>query len=548
MRQRGWLLAVVAVTLSAALTAPVSAVVKPKVPTVLTLSIPGPITGCYYYGSGANDSLRAVLDLVRPSAFTNDPTGNFIGASGPITQAELVSLSPQTVVYTLNTTWLWSNGLAFNGEDLLQWYLRARALQSSSVDGYRDIGSLQVSSSDDKVRVVFAQPYSDWTSLFRDVGQRDRPLTCSLETLESEPSLGPYQLQSISSSGAVLVRNEQWKGARVHFDQINVRTNLLPALFRGSNFADYRTTMSPTQLNGLTNSATLDGHIGSSNRIVTVGFSPHRVLSSQLAVRQFLSWSLDRQRLINQTVGSLTYSPGLGASVLYSQGQHFYSGTVGTGPINQSPAPINTTIPTQANQDCVTCAPGVLSAAGFVKKSSLWRTPNGGPLVVTVAIGPSRFDRMVASNVLDQWRGAGVATRLVNVSSDQAVAALLAHGHADAGIFTVTANQVTSLTARSWIGHNYGDSLDLGWRSLLIDQWYASALDTFNANDAASTWLEIDHQITTQAWERPLFTLPSIVTWSTNVAGVYGSVALQSFVDEVPTWGYAPPVVNPSPM
>ncbi len=511
---------------------------------VLTLSIPGPITGCYYYGSGADASLRAILDLVRPSAFTNDPTGNFVGSPGPISQAELVSLTPQTVVYSLNTNWRWTNGLHFNGEDLKQWYLRARVLASSLVDGYRDIGSLSVNAADDKVRVVFAQPYSDWPSLFRDVSQRDRPLNCTLSSLASEPSLGPYVLSSISASGAELVRNQLWTAVRAHFDVISIRTNVAPNHFRGTNFVDYRSTLSASQLSYLAQSSRLDGHVGSSNKIVTVGYSAHRKLTVQLAVRQFLSWSINRQRIIDDTIGPLTYSQGLAASTIFSQGQRYYPGGVGIGPSGQSPPSLTTTIPTGVGQDCGACAPGVLLGAGFVKKNALWRTPTGAGLAIAVAVGPTTLDQLVATEVINQWRAAGVASTPISAPSDQVVASLLAHGQADVGIFTTTANAVASQTARSWTGRNVGDGFDLGWRSALIDQWYASALDTFNANDAAATWLEIDHQITTQAWERPLFTVPSIVTWSTNVSGVYGSVALESFVDEVPTWGNAVPSIN----
>ncbi len=548
MRARGLILAT-ALVLSSAFVAPVSAS-TPSTTThsasTLTLSIPGPITGCYFYGAGANDSLRALLDLVRPSAFTTNPTGDVVGAPGPIVSAELVSLAPQTVIYTINTSWRWSNGVAFSGEDLRQWYLRARVLPVTATDGYRAIGSLQVSAAGDKVRVVFAQPYADWASLFRDVNERNGPLTCTLSTLASSPSLGPYVLRAISAHGATLVRSESWKGTRVRFDVISVRTDLAPSLFRPTNFVDYRTSLSPQQLNELTNTSLLDGHIGSSNAIVTVGFSPHRALTVQLAVRQFLSWAIDRQRVINQELGPFTFSQGLGASTIFSQGQRHYPGIPGLGPLGQAQQAPLTTIPTSAAQDCVSCAPGVLTAAGFIKKNALWRSPSGAPVVVSVAVGPSVVDRSSALIVESQWRAAGVATRTLSAPTDQAVAAMLAHGTADVGIFTLRTGTFPSQSARWWTQRNFGDGYDIGWRSSLIDQWYSSALDTFNPNDAATTYGEIDHQITTQAWERPLFTLPSVVTWSTNVAGIYGSVTLQSFVDELPTWGTAPSGTNSS--
>jgi peptide/nickel transport system substrate-binding protein len=547
VRPKGWFVAAAAVALGISLIAPVAATTTTTASSHsarLTLSIPGPITGCYYYGSGANASLRAILDLVRPSAFTTNPTGDLVGATGPIVQAELVSLAPQTVVYSINTSWHWSNGLAFNGEDLRQWYLRARVLATSAVDGYRDIGSLSVDSANDKVRVVFARPYADWATLFRDVSQRNRPLNCSLATLAAEPSLGPYVLTSINSQSALLTRNRLWSGPNVRFNTVVVKTNLAPRSFGRRDFVDYRSSMTQSQLTELTNTTVLDGHIGSSNKIVTVGFSPHRALTVQLAVREFLGWSIDRQQLINRELGPLTFSPGLADSALFSQGERQYPGTPGLGPLGQSQLAPNTAIPTTVGQDCVSCAPSVLAAAGFVEKNSLWRSSSGQPLVVKVAVGPTVFDQRTAVAIEAQWRGAGVATRSVFCGTDGQVAAMLAHGHADVGIFTVTTGVVPSQTARSWTSTNLGDGFDIGWRSALIDQWYTSALDTFNPNDAAATYAQIDQQITTQAWERPLFTLPSVVTWSTNVAGIYGSVTLESFVDEVPSWGVALPNSN----
>ena len=64
-----------------------------------------------------------------PSAFLTTSAGNLYGENGPIASAELTSLTPETVKYTITPNEKWSNGTSFNGNDLVGWWLRARALQ-----------------------------------------------------------------------------------------------------------------------------------------------------------------------------------------------------------------------------------------------------------------------------------------------------------------------------------------------------------------------------------------------------------------------------------
>ncbi len=67
----------------------------------LSLSIPGPFNGCTFLDAGATPSTDAINDLLLPSAFLTSSAGNLYGANGPITSAELTSLTPETVKYTI---------------------------------------------------------------------------------------------------------------------------------------------------------------------------------------------------------------------------------------------------------------------------------------------------------------------------------------------------------------------------------------------------------------------------------------------------------------
>jgi len=70
------------------------------------------------------------------------------------------------VKYTITPNEKWSNGTSFNGNDLLGWWLRARALRTVLSDGYRDIKTLSVSKDGDVVTAVFATPYATGTCSF----------------------------------------------------------------------------------------------------------------------------------------------------------------------------------------------------------------------------------------------------------------------------------------------------------------------------------------------------------------------------------------------
>ena len=62
-------------------------------------------------------------------------------------------------------------------------------------------------------------------------------------------------------------------------------------------------------------------------------------------MRQALSWSIERQALIDKEFGAVTFSPSVAASAIYSQGQSQYPGGGGTNPVGQ--ATTTTTTPTR---------------------------------------------------------------------------------------------------------------------------------------------------------------------------------------------------------
>jgi ABC-type transport system substrate-binding protein len=507
----------------------------------LTLSIPGPLNGCTILDPKATPSTNAVLDLIRPSAFLTSPSGNLYGEGGAIASAELISLKPETVVYTLAPGQRWSNGDPFDGVDLVAWWLKAKALASVQSDGYRQIKSLTETNNGLSVTATFSSPYAEWNLLFRDVEDVGTPTGCSWADFMRRPSLGPYRVLSASAHRIVLTSNSNWTNLPNRYQRVVITdVNALPAS-PSAYYASYSLQVDRTALQAVSSHPTILTHIGTSSNLEEITFAPTRAITRRLAMREALSWSLDRQALINRIFGTVTFSTSVAQSALYSQGQGQYPGGGGNGPSAQS---TTTTVSatTKNNQliDCAACATNLLVKSGYHKNPQGWLAPSGAHLTIRVAVGPSDLDHAVVQQLVAQWRKFGIGVNVVDVNSDQAAAAQAALNRVDAAVFARPTITTAWYAARSWSGRPYPDSFSTGVRSRLVDQLFSAGVTNFNPVSAATTWLQLDQAIMTSYRVRPLFTAPSLVEWSNSVGGVYGSLSVPGFADQLTSWGLSP--------
>ena len=505
----------------------------------LQLSIPGPFNGCTFLSSGATPTSNAILDLVRPSAFLTNTNGALFGAQGPIASAELTSLSPETVVYTIAPKQRWSNNRPFDGRDLIAWWQKARSTASVLSAGYRMISAMSLSNAGLTVTAKFTHPYSDWNLLFRDVESRFAVGGCSLRDLESRPSLGPYRIVAASGSAIVLAMNRTWPTDSNRFGRIVIRPNAPMPKNTNSWFASYSLTVNREQIQTLSAHPSVLSHIGSSSSIEEILYNAHRPLTSALAVREALSWYLNRQAMISGLWGLVTFSPSPAASALYSQGSTGYPGTVGQAPSEPSTtsttiAPSSTTTVNLA--DCPACAVRTLAKAGYARTALGWVTPRGRPLSIRLVTGPSALDRATATVIVREWAALGVSTYVVTAPSEAAAATTLAFNNADVALFDRPTQSAPSFTASSWSGPAFIDSYPSGLRLASLNALYSTTMDTFNSVTARATWMTYDKTLMDAFWVRPLFTPPSLVEWSPQLQGVLGSQSIPGFVDEIPTW------------
>ena len=503
----------------------------------LDLSLPGPLNGCTILDARATSTTTALLDLIRPSAFLTNPAGFVNGAGGPIASAELTSLNPEIVRYTIAPNEVWSNGASFTSRDLVSWWQRTRRLQSVQSDGYRAINNMRQSKDGLTVTATFTPPYADWDLLFRDVEAQGVTTGCSLRQLVARPTLGPYRIVSATPSRMVLLMNPNWPAFANRFGRIVVTTSGTIPHSTSASFVGYSNSVSRAQVQTLSSHPTVLSHIGTLSAIEEISFAPSRPFSSRLSVRQALSLSINRQNLINRLWGSVTFSPSIAASAIFSQGQSSYPGGSGTGPSAQTTTtttPQNS--PATSLADCVSCAVATLEKTGFHRTSSGWATIGGYPLEMRVVYGPGALDLAVVTDLRNQWASIGIVVNVVEVASDMAAAQTVASNRADIAVFSRPTSTAASYAARTWSGLAFPDSYPSGWRSAATNTLYNQAIVNFNPVAASSTWLLMDEMVMKNFWVRPLFTAPSLLEWSNTIGTVSPSSSVPGLIDQLPTW------------
>ena len=512
----------------------------------LVVSLPGPFSGCTYLDPAATASDVALNDLVTPSAFTSLPTGVLVGEGGPIASAELTSLSPETVRYSVAPHQRWSDGRPFNARDLVAWWRRARALASVVSDGYRAIASMRVSNHGLSATAVFAHPYATWTLLFRDVEAPGTVGGCSMAAFAARPTLGPYEVARASANRVVLVRNPRWPLDPNRFGRVVVTTSRVLPKNATTLYAGFSTTVNQSEVLATTSDPVVASRIGSASGIEEMTLSPRSVVTAPIAVREALSWAVLRQGLINAIYGAYTYEPAAAQSALFSQGQAQYPGLGGANPSNTT---TTTTVPDAATNglhDCPACAVQVLAQSGYVRAPHAWYSPRGRRLVVRLAIGPSHLDHTVANLVERDWARVGIASSSMPEPTEVATAQAVATGRADAGILVRPTINGPSDTARSYVGPAFPDSYPSGVRLAGVINLYNTAIANFNPATATSSWLNLDRDVMDLFWVRPFFTPPSLEVWSNQLSVVAPTFSAPSFLDQIPTWTVLPPTTTGS--
>jgi peptide/nickel transport system substrate-binding protein len=548
----------------------------------LTVGIASAPTGCNPNSASGNTWANdLVLEPVLPSAFFVGPNGTANYDSAVITQAEVVSTKPQTVVYTINPDAVWSDGVPISAADFEYAWREQRGEQpdgtGSNTDvastlGYSRIKSVTGTNHGRTVTVIFKKAFADWKMLFANLlpahvmEQVGWDPGCTSVDPKIDLSGGPYEIgKVVPGHDVVLQRNPTWWGTMPNLDTIVIRTGSDAAQL--ANWVDHRTvqvalpnSFTPSFLEQVSSKPSVQSASQVSTTFLQLEYSTTSTLTGQLAVRDAISYMIDRQAIVNSVVGPINTAVVPAASHLYAQSQQSYpepkpppielSGLPGHSPPTTSATPTPAQ-PWPSDGDTMTAA-RELEGAGYGRQTTgRWVEPNGQPMDLRLAVDTSDGWAEEASLVLvRQLHQQGVTVTIVPAPDAESTGLDLAGGAADAALLTFEGSPYPS-TAIAWYTTLLGQPGVGGsqnWSNFdnpTLDAALLQASTELNPVDAAPLYTKADTMLWDQMIALPLFAEPAAMAWSAYTAGIGLNPNGPGLFWSTESWGLRVPATSP---
>jgi peptide/nickel transport system substrate-binding protein len=513
-----------------------------------------PVSGCNPNTvEGDTPGTLTVLGAVLPSPWVVN-SGGTLTANLTFANSEVVNLSPETIVYTINSKAVWSDGVPITAADFeYAWQLqRGDAVTSSpdvtSIAGYRDIASVKGSNGGRTVTVTFKKTFADWQSLFDNlmpahvmekVGWNP---ACTTVNPAIDLSGGPFKVGSVSGSAVTLEQNPKWWGTPANARSITVHvassTDQL-AQWMSSGYVQVAdpTTVTQSFLTQVTGLPSVQSDVDTSNTMLQLDMASS--LDSDLSpdLRFAIALSINRQDLVNQQVSWAVPGITVADSHIAVQGQQTYKPASTGSPTTTVPPPTSSTSTTAIGAGGsvnfpVTPVPD--QAAAFIEASGLTRDPGdqyyhsafGFPFQLHMVYDSSDPWASEAAPVIrSELQAAGLDTTLLPVAGATQTGQVLADGFADLAVLPVTFSPYMSQTI-SWYtmllgppGKN-GSENWTNFQSSQFDRTVQTASQQLNPNDAAPYYTQADTQLWKEMVSLPLYDEPYALAWSRTIGGV----------------------------
>ena len=312
-----------------------------------------------YIAAGNTTTVQDLLGRVLPSAFVVQPdfTVQY--------DRELLADEPQnsvvgghqTTVYHLNPAAVWSDGTAISADDFAYTWHVSTTPDQGGCDGTMSTAGLEnisaVTGSDDgrTVTVTYAAPFADWQSLFSGsqpllpahlMADDDAAAQCATfdagwdiaDGLPEDISGGPWQLKEsnidVADQTAVLTPNPEYWGAapklsRLVFTGIGADPTVQ---VQGLENHELDVVHPQPQLDLVDQLANLPDVTSESTFGLTFEHLDFNTQDPQLAdvnVRRAFAMALDRQEIVEQTVGQIAPAAQVLDNHLYVNNQPQYA-------------------------------------------------------------------------------------------------------------------------------------------------------------------------------------------------------------------------------
>ena len=523
-----------------------------------------------YTALGADPTVQAVASLIWPQVFALPPALVPTLDTKVIDSAELVSVTPQTIVYQIDQSAKWSDGTPVTAADFT--YLwnaqRGGALDTGgladsvrSTAGYDDIGSVTGSNSGRTVTVVFDQPYADWESLFADLLPAELATATGWNTgfnqLNSLTAMsgGPYQVKSWNPGVTItLQRNPHWWGDPPPVETIVITAP--PSTSVGGLLRTHQVDLAsppsfdPPLLAQVTGDPALQSHMGGGTTSLQLAFNQHQPLLAPASARQGIAQSISRQHVVGSVFGLTDPNLPVDSNHLFTNSQSWYADN--GGPYRHVD---------------LTAAAKLLVQSGLHQDSSgTWIAPGGSDAVLNLT--------WASDNPWASAAGVAIAGQLVTagfdvnenpVSTANLLANVLPGGNYEIAVVPVQSSAYPSITTSQFVstmavasegiptghpgaggggvegsgsatgaGKSTGStagatmvqpllSLWTGSSDPAVDSLFIQAEQQLNPVLAQPAYEQLDAELWTQMVTLPLFAEPTLVVNNDHLPNIGGS-------------------------
>ncbi len=449
----------------------------------------------------------------------------------------------QVNTYTINPDAVWSDGTPITADDFeLTWRANRSGDPAAggceavlSTTGYEQIESVEAADGGKTVTVTYATPYADWQSNFENLlpahvmDNQDPAALCETitagwaigEGLPEDISGGPWQLKAenidVGQQVVILTPNPEWWGEGPNLEQLIIQNigNDPTTAVQGLKNGEIGVIYPQPQLDLVDQVEALAPDVVSE---INFGLSfEHLDFNAQdphLAdpnVRKAFAMALDRQEIVDQTVGQFSDEAEVLNNRIWLNTQPEYQDTA----------------PDEVNQTNTDMAKQLLEQSGYVLGADgVYEHPDRGRLAIqinTTANNPLR--QTTIEVMIPQLADAGIEATF-NANPDIFAGAekptSLEGGGFQAALFAWVGNPFVS-SAQSIYATPVGGNIQQNYSRIgnaEIDALFAELVQEPDRDRQAELGNQIDQLLWEQMATVPLYQKPTFIAHQANIEGV----------------------------
>ena len=481
----------------------------------------------------SKDNGTSVLNVVInmfPPVFRLHPDYSVQLNNELMDSAEQTSADPQTIVYKIKQEAVWSDGTPVSADDFIYLWKNLNGSVKdndvASTTGYDQIKSVKGSDDGKTVTVVFAEPFTDWKSLFygllpahymeKVAGGWNTGLDKNPEKI---PVNGPFKVSTWEQGQSLtLVRNDRYFGPKAHLDSVVFRflpeSTTQPAALQNSEvdliYPQPQLDL-VAQVKALPD-VTSELNIGLSFEHFDFNFKNEHLADP--AVRNAIATGMNIPELVNRTVKQFTDQAQPLGNRIWLPGQKYYQDHFG-----------------EYGKGDTAGATKLLEDAGYTKGADGVYDKDGQRLSLRISTTAGNQLRETQEQLFQaQMKDIGVEIKIANADSTKLFGDWLPGGNFDIANFGWVGNPFAISSSqdiyRTGGGGNYGQ-----YASKKVDQLFAQAVREVDEAESAELGNQIDQQLTADMATIPLYAKPTYLAVRKTFTGV-GDNATQ----EGPFW------------